>query len=71
MEKQNDYFLSLLNNPTFSADDFNQVGLSVDNTSMQDKDIYRNSNYIQSLDVFKTNGTFDQAKFDNFYDYFL
>lgn len=69
MEKQNDYFLSLLNNPTFSADDFNQVGLSVDNTSIQDKDIYRNSNYIQSLDVFKTNGTFDQAKFDNFYDY--
>ena len=26
---------------------------------LHDKDIYRNSNYIQNLDVFKTNGTFD------------
>ena len=69
MEKQNDYFLNLLNNPTFNADDFNQVGLSVDNTSIQDKNTYLNSNYIRELDVFKTNGIFDESKLNNFYDY--
>ena len=69
MEKQNDYFLNLLNNPTFSADDFTQVGLSVDNTSIQDRNVYLNSNYIKELDVFKTNGNFDESKFNNFYDY--
>jgi hypothetical protein len=56
MEKQNDYFLNLLSNPTFGADDFSQVGLSIDNTSLQDKNVYLNSNYIKDLDIFKTNG---------------
>lgn len=69
MEKQNDYFLNLLSNPTFSATDFTQVGLSVNNTSIQDKSVYLNSDYIKNLDIFKTNGNFDQSKFDNFYDY--
>lgn len=69
MEKNNDYFLNLLNNPTFSADDFSQVGLSIDNTSLQDRNTYLNSNYIKELDIFQTNGSFDQSKFDNFYNY--
>lgn len=69
MEKQNDYFLNLLNNPTFNANDFTQVGLSIDNTSIQDKNTYLKSNYIKNLDIFKTNGEFDESKFNNFYDY--
>ena len=69
MEKQNDYFLNLLSNPTFSASDFTQVGLSIDNTSIQDKDVYLNSDYIRNLDIFQTNGSFDESKLNNFYDY--
>jgi len=68
-EKQNDYFLTLLNNPTFSASDFAQVGLSVDNTSIQDKEVYLNSNLLRNLDIFKTDGKFDETKLTNFYDY--
>ena len=52
-EKQNDYFLNLLNNPTFSPQDFNQVGLSVDNTSIQNKDVYQNLDAIKQNPLFK------------------
>ena len=69
MEKQNDYFLNLLGNPTFSPLDFNSVGLSVDNTSIQDKSVYLNSNKIKDEPIFKDkNGNFDQSRFDEFYN---
>ena len=67
-EKQNDYFLNLLNNPTFSPQDFNQVGLSVDNTSIQNKDVYQNLDAIKQNPLFQTDGKFDQSKFDEVYN---
>ena len=68
VEKQNDYFLNLLNNPTFSPTDFNQVGLSVDNTSIQNKDVYQNLDVIKQNPIFQTDGQFDQSKFDEIYN---
>lgn len=67
-EKQNDYFLNLLNNPTFSPLDFSQVGLSIDNTSIQNKDVYQNLDVIKQNPLFQTNGNFDQSKFDEVYN---
>ena len=67
-EKQNDYFLNLLNNPTFSPLDFSQVGLSVDNTSIQNKDVYQNLDVIKQNPLFQTDGKFDQSKFDEVYN---
>ena len=67
-EKQNDYFLNLLNNPTFSPLDFSQVGLSVDNTSIQGKDVYQNLDVIKQNPLFQTDGKFDQSKFDEVYN---
>lgn len=67
-EKQHDYFLNLLNNPTFSPIDFNAVGLSVDNTSLLSRNDYLNSSYIKEQDIFKDkNGNFDESRFDDFY----
>ena len=68
MEKQNDYFLNLLSNPTFSPSDFNQVGLSIDNTSLQDKSVYQNLDFIKQNPLFQTDGKFDQVKFDEIYN---
>lgn len=68
MEKQNDYFLNLLTNPTFSPSDFNQVGLSTDNTSIQDKSVYQNLDVIKQNPIFQTDGKFDQSKFDEVYN---
>ena len=67
-EKQNDYFLNLLNNPTFSPQDFSYVGLSVDNTSIQNKDVYQNLDAIKQNPLFQTDGKFDQSKFDEVYN---
>lgn len=66
--KANDWMVALADNPTFGLQNFKDVGLSADNTVLQDKNTYRNSPYIQGHDMFQTNGKFDEAAFNKFYD---
>lgn len=68
MKKEHDYFLELLSNPTFSVKDFQLVGLSSENTGIQDKSKYKNSEFIQDNTLFQTDGKFDESKFDKAYE---
>ena len=65
--KENDYFLNLLVNPTFNPKDFRSVGLTMENTSLEDKETYKNIDYIRNNQMFQTEGAFDESKFDNAY----
>lgn len=67
MTKENDLFLNQLQNPTFNAFDFKQVGLNVDNTSIEKKDTYKDLDFVKSNPTLQTNGVFDEAKFDAAY----
>ena len=62
MIKEHDYFLELLSNPTFNPKDFQLVGLNSSNTRIQDKEKYKNSQTIQNLPIFQTDGKFDEKK---------
>lgn len=65
--KANDWVVALVDNPTFGLQNFKDVGLSADNTVLQDKNTYRNSQYIQ--DRFQdNNGKFDETAFNKFYN---
>ena len=65
--KANDWIVALVDNPTFGLENFKDVGLSADNTVLQDKNTYRNSQYIQ--DKFQdNNGKFDETAFNKFYN---
>ena len=68
MEKrQNDIFMSMLANPQASFDTIVTVGLTADNTSLQDKSVYANNKYVQ--EQFKnSDGDFDKTAFDKAYD---
>ena len=66
--KENDYFLNLLNNPTFNPFDFKNVGFTTDNTSIEKADTYKNLEYIQQNPMFQTDGKFDGAKFNQIYN---
>lgn len=68
MEKQNDYFINQLYNPTFMAGDFQNVGLNTTNTTIQDKEVYKKLDVVQNNDMFQTNGSFDENKFNAFYE---
>ena len=69
--RENDYFLNQLTNPDFSENDFRNIGLTTDNTSIEDRDTYKSLDFIQSNPLFQTDGAFDEAKFDRFYNYSL
>lgn len=45
--KENDLMLNISANPGFTIADFSAVGLNIDNTSLQDKEQYRNHPIIQ------------------------
>lgn len=69
MAKENDLFLNQLVNPEFSAFDFKVAGLDTTNTSIQDKSVYKNLDFVKNNTALQTNGKFDEAKFDAMYDY--
>ena len=48
MEKQNDYFLNQLYNPGFSPGDFVNLGINTSNTSLQNKDVYKNLDAVRN-----------------------
>ena len=68
-QKNNDMLLNVMENPSFSIADFQDIGLDVSNTSLQSKNVYQNSPQIQSNPIFQdNNGNFDQTKFNTVYD---
>ena len=68
MAKENDLLLNQLQNPMFNAYDFKQVGLDVNNTSLEDKEVYKNLDFVKNNPLLQTEGSFDEAKFDVVYN---
>ena len=68
MEKrENDLMLNMVANPTFSLFDFNSVGLTAENTSLQDPSYYKSNPFIQRRYT-KEDGRFDDKAFDQDYE---
>lgn len=65
--KENDLFLNIAANPTFSITNFRDVGLNASNTSLADENTYKNIPQIQENPLFQTDGKFDEAKFSDAY----
>lgn len=64
---QNDLLATLLYNPELSIATFKEAGITADNTSFLSKDSYKNIPEIQQAFA-KEDGSFDEEKFNNFYD---
>lgn len=65
---QNDLILNILANPHMSIGDFQKVGFSAKNTSLEDERVYTNSSTITENPLFQNNsGEFDKQKFHDFY----
>lgn len=68
MSKENDLILTLLANPQFDTKDFQSVGLSANNTSLEDENTYLNSKVITENPLFQNeSGEFDKNKFHSVY----
>ena len=68
-QKENDMLLNVMENPSFSIQDFQDIGLNVQNTSLQSKDVYQNSPQIQENTLFQdSKGNFDPTKFATVYN---
>ena len=65
--RENDWIVAGLNNPNFSSNDFrNILGMTPENTQILSASDYKKSQFVR--DRFKnTDGTFDEAGFDNYY----
>jgi hypothetical protein len=66
--KENDYFLNMLSNPDFNESDFREVGLTTENTSLEDISTYKNLDFIKEDPRFQTDGKFDEAKLNTVYN---
>lgn len=65
--RQNDIFMSLLANPQASFDNIVTVGLTAQNTSLQDRDTYANNKYVQEQFT-NSDGDFDKVAFNKAYN---
>lgn len=66
-KKDNDLMLNIVANPEYSLQDFATIGLTIDNTSLQDKDVYRNNPLIQKSFTDKE-GKFNETAFNKAYN---
>ena len=64
--KQNDWFATLLYQPQMSIDDLFTVGITPENSSLKDRDYYKNLPAVKQ--AFTENDKFDETKFNSFYD---
>lgn len=65
-QKKNDWLATMFFSPDKTIQDLFNIGINTDNSSLQDKDYYKNIPQIK--EAFKTdNGNFDSAKFDKYY----
>ena len=62
-------FAVMLNQPDASFEDMIMHGVTADNTTIRDRDYYKNIDAVKNNDFFKSqDGKFDNVKFNNFYD---
>ena len=67
--KQNDWIVANINNPNFSAEDFQDAGMSLDNTQMLSRDEYLKSKFITDNPNFQDDaGAFSKEKFNEYYN---
>ena len=66
--KENDLFLNRLFNPDMTISDFEEVGLTANNTSLESEEAYSRNEQIKNNPLFQTNGTYDPVKLHNFYE---
>lgn len=67
IHKENDWLLAKIGNPTMSVDAFEEVGLNATNTSIESEQDYAETQAIQNMPEFQTDGTFDSVKFHKYY----
>lgn len=68
MEKrEHDIFMEMLDNPTASFDTMVTVGLTPTNTSLQDRNTYKQDPWVQS-NFKNSEGNFDEITFNKLYD---
>lgn len=67
-QKEHDFLLNTLQNPSLSLADFDQLGLNANNTSLLDENTYKRSKQITENPLFQNNqGQFDDGKFHKYY----
>jgi hypothetical protein len=64
--KQNDWLATILYQPEMSLDELNSVGITIDNTELQNRDYYKNIDSVKN--AFQVNGVFDEKAYNTFYD---
>ena len=68
-EKKNDLLLNVLANPEYTMTDFIDVGINAGNSTIKSRSEYINNEKIRTDPFFaKSDGTFDENKFNKFYD---
>lgn len=63
--KENDYFVAKCDNPRFGASNFQDVGLTPNNTQFMPKEWYESKTYVKKK--FSPKGYFDKDLFNRFY----
>ena len=66
--KENDWLSYLMANPNYTVDDFRDSGVNASNTTLGDAKTYESKQTVQNLPQFQTDGKFDKAKFESFYN---
>ena len=67
MAKTKDLFLNMVANPNMTLEDLASVGLTSENTMLLDRASYASNEKVQQI-FQDTNGNFDEAKFNTWYD---
>jgi len=67
MNKQNDWFAANLNQPDFGLDEMFASGITPDNTTLRDKDYYKNIKQVQNKFT-DSSGKFNEDAYNDYYD---
>lgn len=65
--KENDLMMNIVANPEFTIQDFATIGFNMDNTSLQDKQVYKNNPSIQKR-FSDEEGKFNEKAFNDAYN---
>lgn len=68
MNRQNDWFAANLNRPDFGFDQMFASGITPDNTTLRDKDYYKNIQQVKDVFTDKATGVFNEERFNDYYD---
>lgn len=68
MNKQNDWFAANLNRPDFGFDQMFASGITPDNTTLRDRDYYKNIQQVKDTFTDRATGVFNEDQFNDYYD---